>query len=84
MKKWVEGKLNKAFLYFLSYLFDDFSKWSVIKLLQKFDKSSNMPKNGIFFVAKNKDKPLTHFWLIPTIRGRIFYMSEGPSDASLH
>ena len=34
VEKWIEGKLNKAFLHFLAKLFalfDDFSKWSILQ-----------------------------------------------------
>ena len=47
VEKWVEGMLNKAFLYFFCQMFaifDDFSKWSPPKVLWRFEKSSNMAK----------------------------------------
>ena len=43
-EKWVEGKLNKAFLHFLA-IFDDFSKLrSTFSSVFHFEKSSNMAK----------------------------------------
>ena len=44
MEKWVEGKSNKAFLHFLPYLFDDFSKFRSTFGVLHFEKSSNRAK----------------------------------------
>ena len=46
MEKWVEGKytVEQGFSLFFA-IFDDFSKWSVLKAVQELENSSNMAKN---------------------------------------
>ena len=58
MEKWVlKGKFNMAFLHFLSNfgIFDDFSKRSMLKVLQNFEKSSNIYSK---MLANNEEKPI--------------------------
>ena len=48
LEYWVERKLKKAFLHFFTQcfaIFNDFSERRAHKVLQSFDKSSNMAKN---------------------------------------
>ena len=57
MEKWVEGKMNKTFLHFcqIFVIFDDFSKWSVLK------GHSGTLKNHQIWQKFGKILPSAHF-----------------------